>query len=284
MTTPDSFHVPDGPHDIRLVVCDMDGTLLDAAKRIPDALWPLVDHMRERGIVFAPASGRQHATLARQFERLGEGLVVIAENGSYVARGGVEISSSPLPDGVLGDIVTAVRDHARAGFDVGTVVCGKRSAYIERDDAAFVEKASPYYAALEIVDDLAAVDDAILKVAVYDFGNAAHDTAPVLARFQGDLAVVVSDRHWIDIMRTGVHKGVAVARLQEALGVTPEQTVVFGDYLNDLEMMDRGHLSFAMANAHPDVAQRARYRAPSNVDAGVITTLRRLLDHPLTSS
>ena len=280
MSSLDPFHVPDGPHDIRLVVCDMDGTLLDAAKRIPDALWPLVDRMRERGIVFAPASGRQHATLARQFARLGDDLVVIAENGSYVARGGQELSSSPLPDGAMPDLVRAVRDHARAGFDVGAVVCGKRSAYIERDDQAFVDKATPYYAALEVVDDLTAVDDAILKVAIYDFGNAAHDTAPVLSRFEGDLTVVVSDRHWIDVMRTGVHKGIAVGRLQEALGVTPAQTVVFGDYLNDLEMMDRAELSFAMDNAHPTVAERARFRAPSNVDAGVIVTLRRLLDHP----
>lgn len=280
MSPLDSFHVPDGPHDIRLVVCDMDGTLLDAAKQIPDALWPLLDRMKERGIVFAPASGRQHATLARQFARLGEDLVVIAENGSFVARGGAEISSSPLPDHALGDIVATVRAHARAGYDVGVVVCGKRSAYVERDDAAFLDKARPYYAALEVVADLDEVDDDILKVAIYDFGDAAHDTAPALERFGGELTVVVSDRHWIDIMRTGVHKGVAVRRLQEALGVTPAQTVVFGDYLNDLEMMEAAELSFAMANAHPRVAERARYLAPSNVDAGVIVTLRRLLDHP----
>ena len=281
MSSSASFHVPDGPHDIRLVVCDMDGTLLDAAKQIPDALWPLVDHMRERGIVFAPASGRQYATLARQFARLGDGLVVIAENGSYVARGGVEISASPLPADALGEIVDAVRNHARQGFDVGTVVCGKRSAYVERADQAFLDKATPYYAALSVVEDLTAVDDDVLKVAIYDFGNAAHDTAPALARFEGELAVVVSDRHWIDIMRTGVNKGVAVRSLQDALGVTPAQTVVFGDYLNDLEMLDAGDLSFAMDNAHPDVARRARYRAPSNIDAGVIVTLRRLLGHPV---
>lgn len=281
MLHPDSFHVPEGPHDIRLVVCDMDGTLLDAAKRIPDALWPLVDHMRERGIVFAPASGRQHATLARQFDRLGEDLVVIAENGSYVTRGGVEVSSSTLPADAVREVVAAVRRHAGAGYDVGAVVCGKRAAYVERTDEAFVSRCTPYYAALEIVEDLTEVDDDFLKVAVYDFGDAAHDTAPVLARFDGDLKMVVSDRHWIDIMGAGVDKGIAVRRLQETLGVTPAQTVVFGDYLNDLEMLDASELSFAMANAHPEVADRARYLAPSNDQSGVIVTLRRLLEHPL---
>ncbi|WP_062520381.1 HAD family hydrolase [Demequina silvatica] len=282
MTQPDAFHVPEGPHDIRLVVCDMDGTLLDAAKRIPDAIWPLVERMHERGALFAPASGRQYATLARQFERLGEDLVVIAENGAYVRRGQVEVSASPLPRDAMPEIVGVLRAHAAAGYDVGAVVCGKRSAYVERADEAFLAKARPYYAALEVVEDVTAVEDDILKVAVYDFGDAAHDTAPALAGFDGDaLRVVVSDRHWIDIMAIGVDKGVAVRALQEALGVTPAQTVVFGDYLNDLEMMDASELSFAMANAHPQVAERARFMAPANTEAGVVTTLRRLLDHPV---
>lgn len=278
----DAFHVPAGPHDIRLVVCDMDGTLLDAAKRIPDALWPLLDGMADRGIVFTPASGRQYATLAGQFASLGDGLVVIAENGAYVRRGALEVSVDPVPAAAVGEIVAAVRAHARAGNDVGVVVCGKRSAYVERTDQAFLSKVEPYYAALAQVEDLDAVEDEVLKTAVYDFGDAAHNTAPVLARFSPALQVVVSDKHWIDIMAVGVNKGVAVRRLQQALGVTPAQTVVFGDYLNDLEMMDAAELSFAMANAHPDVAGRARFMAPPHTEAGVITTLRRLLDHPVT--
>lgn len=277
---PDSsaFALPAGPHDIRLVVCDMDGTLLDGAKEIPAAMWPLLEHMAARNIQFAPASGRQYATLARQFARLGA-LVAVAENGALVMDHGVEVSRSPLPDGAALEVISAVRAHSAAGFDVGAVMCGVRSAYVERQDEAFMAKVVPYYAALEMVEDLSAVNDDVLKVAVYDFGDAAHDAAPALARFASSLQVVVSDKHWIDIMALGVNKGVAVRNLQVALGVAPAQTVVFGDYLNDLEMLDAADLSFAMANAHPEVARRARFRAPSNLDGGVITTLRRLLAH-----
>jgi hydroxymethylpyrimidine pyrophosphatase-like HAD family hydrolase len=65
--------------------------------------------------------------------------------------------------------------------------------------------------------------------------------------------------------------------LQKALGVTPAQTAAFGDYLNDLEMLQAADLSYAVANAHPDVARVARYTAPSNLEEGVITVLHRLL-------
>ncbi len=72
-------------------------------------------------------------------------------------------------------------------------------------------------------------------------------------------------------------KGTAVELIQADLGVTPAQTVVFGDYLNDLEMMRLAHWSFAMENAHPAVLEAARYTAPSHRDHGVVRTLAELL-------
>ncbi|MFN8085781.1 MAG: HAD hydrolase family protein [Microbacterium sp.] len=89
--------------------------------------------------------------------------------------------------------------------------------------------------------------------------------------------VVVSGRHWVDVMNTTVDKGVALRSLQRALGVTPAQTAAFGDYLNDLEMLRAADWSYAMADAHPDVAAVARHRAPSNAEAGVVSVLERLL-------
>jgi len=263
--------------DLRLIAVDMDGTLLDGAGRIPDALWPLLDRLRARGIRFAPASGRQLATLQRAFHGHTDGMVFIAENGGYVVQGDDELSSDALDPGFAASLVRRLRGLADRGFDLGVVVCGKRSAYIERTDAAFLAEAEKYYARLERVDDLLEVDDQLLKVAIYDFAGA-EASARELDELREDHQVVVSGEHWIDVMNQGVNKGIALARLQESLGITPAQTAVFGDYLNDLEMMDAADLSFAMANAHPDVLARARHRAPSNLDSGVITTILKLLD------
>lgn len=260
--------------DIRLVAVDMDGTLLDAQGRVPEDLWPLLERMAERGIAFAPASGRQYATLRREFGEHGDEMVFIAENGTFVVRHDAELSSDVIDPAVVAEVVATVRALMH---DVGIVLCGKRSAYIERTDEAFRTEADRYYAELRAVDDLDAVTDDILKIAVFDFGSAEHGTAPALAGIARTHQVVVSGEHWVDVMNPGANKGVAVRRLQEVLGVTAEQTVVFGDYLNDLEMMDAAVYSFAMANAHPDVAARARYRAPSNAEHGVIRVLEALL-------
>ncbi|GED98855.1 HAD family hydrolase [Gordonia crocea] len=82
---------------------------------------------------------------------------------------------------------------------------------------------------------------------------------------------------WIDIMSRQADKGVGVRVLQRNLAVGPEQTAAFGDYLNDLEMLAAAQHSFAVANAHPAVAAAAGVQIPSNVEQGVITTLRELL-------
>ncbi|MEU6086546.1 Cof-type HAD-IIB family hydrolase [Streptomyces sp. NPDC047085] len=278
LDTPD---LPAGPADIRLVVTDMDGTLLDDDKRIPDGLWPMLAALRERGVLFSPASGRQYATLARQFADVAEGMVFIAENGTYVVRDGEELSSDPLRPAVAAGVARTARRLVADGADVGAVVCGKRAAYVERTDEAFLAEVRQYYVEHRVVKDVTAVDDDMIKVALYDFGSAEHSTFPVLDGFAAAHQVVVSGEHWVDVMNRTANKGAALRGLQRELGVTPAQTMVFGDYLNDLEMLDAAEWSFAMANAHPEVVRRARYLAPSNNENGVLRTIARVVGVPL---
>ncbi|WP_299056300.1 Cof-type HAD-IIB family hydrolase [uncultured Nocardioides sp.] len=272
------------PADVRLVVTDMDGTLLGADGAVPAAFWPLVDEMRERGVVFAPASGRQYATLHRTFSSVADGMVVIAENGAYVVRDGDELSSVTLDPALAADVVRHLRELADGpdGLDLGVVWCGRTTAYVERTDRAFLDHVDPYYASLTPVDDLLATGEVPVKIAVFTPDDPRTTTAPALAPYDasqgGSLQVVVSGARWVDVMPTGVDKGVAVRRLQESLGIGPEHTVVFGDNFNDVEMLDAAELSFAMEGSPDGVLERARYRAPSHTDEGVVTVLRHLLD------
>ncbi|WP_327179244.1 Cof-type HAD-IIB family hydrolase [Streptomyces sp. NBC_01335] len=268
---------PPAVPDIRLIVTDMDGTLLDADGNVPVGLWPLLEELGRRGIVFSPASGRQYATLAHLFEGADEGMVYIAENGALVVRDGVELSSDPIDPAVSARLVTCVRQLAEEGRDVGVVVCGKRSAYTERGDEAFLAQVAKYYRAHRVVDDATSVDDEIIKVAVLDFGGAENGAARALEAFSDTHQVVVSGELWIDVMNRTADKGAAVRRLQQRLGIGPEQTMVFGDYLNDLEMLDTADWSFAMANAHPDILRRARHTAPAHTDEGVLRTIKDVL-------
>lgn len=82
---------------------------------------------------------------------------------------------------------------------------------------------------------------------------------------------------WMDCMAQGVNKGQAVKRLQESLEIRPEETMAFGDQLNDIEMLQQAYYSFAVANAREEVRKLARFQADSNKNDGVLKVLKQLL-------
>jgi len=270
--------------DIRLIAADMDGTLLDDEKELHEHFWPLVDELFARGVLFCPASGRQYANLYDRFRPVAHEMVFIAENGAYVLRGTEEISSDTLDPDLVRRLIEAVGDIAAAGADAHAIVCGKHAAYFERTGPRVKEQVDMYYASQRMVDDLHdRPDDDILKIAIYDFGPAEHSVAPALATFRGEAQVVVSGAHWVDVMNLSTNKGAGIRHIQDALGITPAQTMVFGDFLNDLEMMDAAEYSFAMHNAHPTLRARARYVAPPNSQNGVVRTISSVLGLPWTA-
>ena len=273
--------------DLRLAAIDMDGTLLDDDKNFPPGMDELLDLMDERGVPFAPASGRQVWTLIDMFPGR-PGMTVIGENGGIVMRDGVEVSSSPVAAPTVREVIRLVREATSGpdGIDGGLVMCGKQFAYVERTDDLFVEGVAPYYHRTQCVEDQEAVidaieagqiDDAIVKLAVYAIGPVGALAEATLAHFADTHQYAISGANWADLQIRGVDKGSAVRDLQRFLGVDCSQTAVFGDAGNDLSMMSEGDLSFAMANASQDVIEAARFVAPSNNEAGVAQVLRALL-------
>nr|WP_206447786.1 HAD family hydrolase [Agrococcus sp. KRD186] len=259
--------------DIRLVVCDMDGTLLDGDGLVPDAFWPLLERMQAAGIDFVPASGRQLATLEHLFARVGT-LSCIAENGAIVTHSGEVIGTTTVEPDAVRQIVHRVRESAG---ELELVASRRDVASIESRDPEFVAQAHKYHVAFESVDDLLECTDDVLKLAMWATPDSVSAAARWLEPAPAGHRVVIGSPHWIDVIHETVDKRLGVEALQRELGVTPAQTVVFGDYLNDLGMLADAEHTFAMANAHPEVLAAARYRAPSNLEHGVVRVLERLL-------
>ena len=277
--------------DIQLITIDLDGTLLDANRKLPEETWSVIEQLLARGITVVSCSGRQYWTLRDLFDRVSEGLTIIAENGSIAMRDGEELFSCGLDYATAQAVVLNVRTQREQGVNTGLVVCGKRSAYVERDDEAFLTIAREFYHRTAVVDDLHTIlaqmergehEDSLLKLAQFDFTNIAPTGEFSMGGFADTHQYVVSGQHWCDLMNPTVDKGNAVEALQERLGITPAQTMAFGDFHNDLGMLARAEHSFAMANAHPDIHAVSRYVAPSNAEHGVLQVLRAVfnLDNP----
>lgn len=272
------------PPDIRLIAIDLDGTLLDSQKRLDPDFPELLHTLQERGITVVPASGRQHESIRRAVspgsspETINE-LAIIAENGAMVTNAGEVVSLDPVSRETLDAMLDVVAAESAAGRNTGLVYCGSQAAYIERDDPEFRAATDGYYPIRTTVKDLRSVQDVPLKLSIWDADGAEKGIWRAIRHAApDDTRTLVSAPVWIDVMSPTADKGHALGDLQESLGITPAQTMVFGDYGNDIGMLGKADWSFAMGEAHPDVKKIANYQAPSNDDQGVTRTIREILE------
>lgn len=264
------------PEHIALVVVDMDGTLLDANGNLPEGLEGLLTQLRDNGTSFVPASGRQLATLRNLFANLDPAPdSFLAENGAVIADGSATIVADSMDPAVVNRIIDTVRD---SGLNNGLVVCQPDCAYVERSDEVFLKEVSKYYHEHTVVEDLHGVEGDVVKLAIFDVDDAESSSWPVLRdAATPELRPALSGEHWVDLMMPTVDKGKSLQKLAEHRGISMNSVVVFGDYLNDLQMIEAAGLSFAMANGHADIIAAADYVAPANTDNGVVTTTKRLI-------
>ena len=259
---------------IKLIASDMDGTLLDSQKRLPADFLPVIMKLREQGVLFAIASGRQYASLRRDLEALIPHILFISENGALVMQQDKRLLIDPIDPADLLSAVTACRELE----GVYPVICRADCAIIESSaDPAFIADTRRYYPSSLIVDDLTEhchYDD-VCKVAYFDLGDAQTHELPVLEEKLGKhMLVTISGPHWVDVMKPGVTKGEAMRGLQKKLGILPEECMAFGDYLNDYELLKSVGESYAMANAHPDLKAISKHIAPSCDEDGVMRVIR----------
>ncbi|MBP5199607.1 MAG: HAD family phosphatase [Schwartzia sp.] len=263
---------------IKLIFCDMDGTLLDENGNLPPDFDEVIGEVLRRGAIFAPASGRQYSALTLQMEKYADDFIFISENGTFAARHDKELFSSEMK---TSDVLHILKEGKRIP-GAYPVLCGKRIAYVGEEFRPFLREMERYFTQNRIVPDLEATAAAepLIKIAYCDAeqGDAERTIYPGLKKLDGPVHVALSSNYWVDIMNPGMNKGFAVQKLQELLNVPPEACAAFGDYLNDLEMLRNVKFSFAMENAHPALFEAAAYRAPANTACGVTKKLRELLD------
>ncbi|MBO9659671.1 MAG: HAD hydrolase family protein, partial [Chitinophagaceae bacterium] len=101
---------------------------------------------------------------------------------------------------------------------------------------------------------------------------------PVFRHLEGALQVKVSGKIWLDLSHQLANKGRALQAVQQQLNISVEECMAFGDYLNDVEMMQQAYFSYAMSNAHPEVKKAARFEAMSNEENGVGQVIVKVID------
>lgn len=259
--------------NIRMVVTDMDGTLLNSNHEVNPRFFELYHQLSAKGVEVVAASGRQYHSMTDKLHPLRDHMVFIAENGALMRHREDTLLTTPLPPVHIGGILERVSGIA----DAHPVLCGSTSAFVDGASDAFLTLLREYYTEYTVAETLGAVTDPIMKVAIYHFESSERFIYPAFRELEGDLKVKVSGSNWVDVSHPDAHKGHALQQLMALRGIGAHQLMVFGDYNNDLEMLALSDYSFAMENAHPNVKKVARYQTASNDQGGVERVLEQLL-------
>ncbi len=260
---------------VKLVVTDMDGTLLHSDYSLNPEFFQIYQQLKELDVRFMAASGRQYYSLLGVFESIQDDMYFIAENGGNVIHQDQSILTQPMDNEIIKEVVQIFRTHS----DTEVLVCGLKNAYVEELHPEFEKYVTPYYPRTKLVPDLLEpINDQIVKMAIYNKNSSEENVYPYVKQLEKEeYQVKVSGKNWLDVSVKNSNKGFALKKVLDVLQISPEETMVFGDYLNDLEMMKVGYFNFAMANAHPQLKEMARFHTASNDEDGVLKVLRELI-------
>ena len=260
---------------IKLIVSDVDGTLVqDGSPSVNPQVFDTILKLREKGIQFVIASGRPWASVEHAFEPVKKKIFYVANNGAYVGCCGRSLYVYSIEPEIVHRIIRKVRRYP----DLELVYAGANGDYIESpNEELFRWLTESYKFNLTRVDDLLELDEPCVKVSIYKPEGIEAATKDIYEEFKDELKVACAGDMWMDCMAKGVNKGKAIETIQDSLGIKPEETMAFGDQLNDIEMLGRAYYSFAVANAREEVRKAARFQADSNENDGVLKILRHLL-------
>ncbi len=260
---------------IKLIASDIDGTLVrDGEHKLNPEFFDVILGLRRKGIQFAAASGRQWASIEAVFEPIKEKVFYLSDNGAYVGCHGRNLFLNPIRRETAMELIRQIRQVPQLEVMVG----GPDVVYVDTRDRKFVDWiVNGYRFQVKQVEDVTLITDEIIKVSAYKPCGIQEATKGLMEQFGDRLKMTISGDMWMDAMAPGVCKGHAIKVLQDNLEIKPQETMAFGDQLNDIEMLERSYYSFAVANAREEVKKAARFQADSNVNNGVLKILRQLL-------
>ena len=242
---------------LKLIASDIDGTLLqNGEKELSGQAVNQIKQLKEMGILFAAASGRQYAILRRLFEPVKDDIAYICENGAMVMYKG-KILHKDVFDRVLAEeIMHSILNRE----DMEIIVSGEKSYYIQPKRKSFAEyMLQSVKGNVTVIDNILEVQEDILKISMYR-ESGLEETLPYWKNLFGDKATVVTSGHaWLDMMPISVDKGNGIRVLQKYFLISADNCVAFGDNLNDLEMLHEVTYSFAMSNGKEEVKEIAKY-------------------------
>lgn len=272
---------------IKLVVTDLDGTLLTSDKKVSPRAMRAIEAMREKGVYFTIATGRNTASAAGIIRQFQIQAPVIVGNGAFVhdPDGKKFYHKELMPEKDIQTVMDVTRemDTSFYAFDEELIYCPRTRATEESvrwfaiAKNPILQKSFRWFDTYEQVMEAVSGRTAKLLIIEGDLEKNARVRAEVERRVK--VMIVNSEPEKLDISNYGVSKGRAIRQVAEILGLKKEEVLALGDGENDAEMMENAGIGVAMKNAVDAVKNAADFVTLDNDADGFAYAIERFVLH-----
>jgi Cof subfamily protein (haloacid dehalogenase superfamily) len=261
---------------IRLLVADVDGTLVTPEKTLTRRAIEAVHALHVADVLFAITSGRPPRGMSMLIEPLQLATPISAFNGGLIVEPDMTVIDQELvPEPLVQPILTLLESH---GLD--TWVYRGAEWYVRDPNGPHVDREAatvgfqPTLAAT--FDDLT---DQVVKIVGVSDDHEAMAKATLAAReqFCHDVTAAQSQQYYLDVTHPAANKGQVVKFLSSRCGIPPAQIATIGDMPNDVLMFAHSGLSIAMGNASSEVQRAARMVTTTDEDEGFANAVERYI-------
>lgn len=259
---------------IRLIAADVDDTLVaESGMKLNPEYYDVIRRFQSKGVYFAGASGRPMVGIQIPFTPVKDDIFYMADNGTNVHAGDFSFVMKLERE----DYLDLLADLQTLDDGYSLMICCPACVCVSRPSVEFRNVISRYGLNIVEMESLSEVEDC-MKISVYHRGGIPEDVAAVLHRKWDDkFDVCIAGRVWLDFTAKGANKGYALEEIQRHYGISPEETVAFGNADNDIPMIRQAKYGYAVAGAS-DALKEAAYEVIGSMEEdAVLEKLKEIL-------
>ncbi len=267
----------------KLIISDVDGTLIDWTEQPTEELRQLAQWVKEYHIPLTLASGRCPMHLQHFMQELGGEFPIIVNNG-----GGAFFHGKLLWGHYMQPLHVKAAIQQADALDMAIILCDgiretayRHNAYLQNQLDRFDRKYT-FFCPTETQWPTLTLQ----KILITDPQRPGRigEVLELLKPFEDQLSIVRYDDRSADIMPAGCTKCSAVLRLIGELGIAPQEVMAIGDAKNDIEMLSMVGTGVAVANACEELKACADYVCEKSYVSGVLEAIERFYIHQLPNA
>ena len=258
----------------KLFVTDMDGTLLNSQRKITDKVKLAIKKAVEAGVIFTVATGRMHISALPYVQELGIDVPVITYNGALIKyASGDEVFASYLDK----QLVQSLVDYAHGQNIYIQLYSDDKLYYYQENELSKFYQTAAGVIGHPVGDALDKYMDKVPKLLLIGRTPEEADRAvrDIAAKFSGQIVAVKSTPIYVELIKPGINKASAIAKMAEIYKVPAEAILAIGDSNYDITMLQAAHYGVAMGNANADVKKVAKYQVADCDHDGIAEAIER---------